>query len=324
MKNAIRRLRPVLLVAGLGAAVVSLRGHLPDPSATWTVVRQASPLWLAVAVGLQVLSMTAFAEQQRQLLAGFGVRMTTRVSLAVSYARSAIATALPGGSAVSAGYAFRQYRTHGATQPIAAAVMVLSGVASVVGLILLYGGDALVWATSAHPVLLLSAAVLLAAGVVVLLRRRSPAGTAEPRPPLAEGASYPRRVRHTISETTRLAGTVPARRWAGVVGSAAVNWLTDLACLLAAIQAIGLDVSPRTVATAYLVAQLVRQIPVTPGGIGVIEAGLILALTTAGAPAAPAAAAVLIYRLLSCWSILPIGLACWTAQRRTADFSSIS
>src|SRR5213078_1214722 len=55
-----------------------------------------------------------------------------------------------------------------------------------------------------------------------------------------------------------------------------------------------------------------------PGGIGVIEASRILALTTAGAAAAPAAAAVLIYRLLSCWTILPIGLICWTAQKTAA------
>ena len=62
-------------------------------------------------------------------------------------------------------------------------------------------------------------------------------------------------------------------------------------------------------------AQLVRQIPATPGRIGVIEASLILALGAAGAGQAPAAAAVLIYRLLSCWTVLPIGLLCWTAPK---------
>jgi hypothetical protein len=55
--------------------------------------------------------------------------------------------------------------------------------------------------------------------------------------------------------------------------------------------------------------------PPTPGGIGVIiEASLIVALTAAGAQAAPAAAAVLVYRLLSCWSVLPIGLLCRTTE----------
>ena len=126
------------------------------------------------------------------------------------------------------------------------------------------------------------------------------------------------RLRRTLGDTITLARTVPARRWLGVVALAAVNWLTDLACLLAALQAVGLTVPTRTVVTAYLIAQLVRQIPATPGGIGVIEASLVLALTAAGAAPAPAAAAVLIYRLLSCWTILPIGLICWTAQKGNA------
>ena len=312
-----RWVKPVLPAAALLLAAAALHGRLPDLSSTWSIVRQASPAWLLVAAALQVLSMTAFAEQQRHLLAGFGVRVTAGVSLAVSYARSAMATALPGGSAVSAGYAFRQFRARGATPPIAAAVMVLSGIASVVGLTLLYGGDALVWTAQSHGIVLPALAGAAAAVLIVLWCRsaRRPELSLETRAAPEPGTSYVGRLRHTLRETAGLARTVPAQRWAGVVALAMVNWLFDLACLLAALQAVGLDVPARTVATAYLVAQLVRQSPVTRGGIGVIEASLILALTTAGAGAAPAAAAVLIYRLLSCWSILPIGLLCWTTQK---------
>jgi uncharacterized membrane protein YbhN (UPF0104 family) len=308
--------RAVLLVGGVALAAVSLRGHLPDLSSTWATLRQASPAWLVAAVVLQLASMGAFAEQQRHLLAGFGVRMPVRMSLAVSYARSAMATALPGGSAVSAGYAFRQFRARGASQSVAAAVMLLSGVASVAGLILLYGGDALAWASPRTlAVAAAGTAVVTLAGVRmrVWLHGRKPAEAAE-RP-----SSWWSRLGRRLHDTMALAQTVPARRWLGVVALAMVNWLTDLACLLAALQAVGLTVPARTVATAYLVAQLIRQIPATPGGIGVIEASLIVALTTAGAAPAPAAAAVLIYRLLSCWTILPIGLACWTAQRSPAQ-----
>ncbi|HKT01828.1 MAG TPA: flippase-like domain-containing protein, partial [Rugosimonospora sp.] len=103
--------------------------------------------------------------------------------------------------------------------------------------------------------------------------------------------------------------------WLRVLLLAGVNWLTDLGCLLAAVHAVGLTVPARVVAAAYLAAQLLRQIPATPGGIGVIEASLLLALTTAGAGTAPAAAGVLLYRLLSCWAILPIGLICWSVRK---------
>jgi hypothetical protein len=190
--------------------------------------------------------------------------------------------------------------------------MLLSGVASIAGIFLLYAGATLYWTSVPGPAL----AVLAALAVVAVLAwrlRRTTVPTAD--------ATRLGRMRRTMRETATLATMVPAGRWIVVVALAVLNWLTDLATLLITVHATGLTVSARTVATAYLVAQVARQIPITPGGIGVIEASLVLALTTAGAAAAPAAAAVLAYRLLSCWLILPIGLACWTALRTDAPTS---
>ena len=324
-KMARRWWRPALLIIGIVLAVVELHGRLPSPASAWAALQESRPVWLVAAAALQLISMWAFAEQQRQLLAAFGVRMPPTASIAVSYARSAMSTALPAGSAVSAGYAFRQYRARGASQPIAAAVMLLSGVASVAGLALLYGGALLAWATPSRDAIAIAAVVI--ALLALAARRVRPAaagaqssvGAKVPATsPSTRGGSIVWRLRRTLGETTALARTVSGGRWLAVVALAVLNWLTDLACLLAAVHAVGLTVSASTVATAYLAAQLIRQIPVTPGGIGVIEVSLILALTTAGAAAAPAAAAVLIYRLLSCWTVLPIGLLCWTAQNPSA------
>jgi uncharacterized protein (TIRG00374 family) len=64
-------------------------------------------------------------------------------------------------------------------------------------------------------------------------------------------------------------------------------------------------------AGAYLAVQIIRQLPLTPGGIGVIEASLLVALVAAGAPHIAAAAVVLVYRVLSCWVIVPTGLVAW-------------
>jgi uncharacterized protein (TIRG00374 family) len=309
-----------LLVIGAILAVVELHGHLPSPASAWAALQESRPVWLVAAVGLQIVSMWAFAEQQRRLLGAFGVRMPAPASIAVSYARSAMSTALPAGSAVSAAYAFRQFRARGASQPIAAAVMVLSGVASVAGLALLYGGALLVWATPSRDAIAIGAVVIALLALAARRVRPAVAGAGSSHPqlpaesPVSRGATFVWRVRRTLAETTALARTVSVRRWIAIVALAVLNWLTDVACLLAAVHAVGLTVSASTVATAYLAAQLIRQIPATPGGIGVIEVSLILALTTAGAAAAPATAAVLIYRLLSCWTILPIGLLCWTAQ----------
>jgi hypothetical protein len=144
------------------------------------------------------------------------------------------------------------------------------------------------------------------------LRGRRPAEGAAP-------ATRWGRLWRTVEETLVNAAVIPGRRWLLILTLAAVNWLADRLCLLACLRALGVAVPVPVVGAAYLGAQLARQIPATAGGIGVIEAGLILAMTTTGgAPAAAATTAVLTYRLLSCWALLPVGAACWAALRSPA------
>ena len=62
---------------------------------------------------------------------------------------------------------------------------------------------------------------------------------------------------------------------------------------------------------AFVTAQVLAQIPVTPGGLGFVEAGLTAMLVLAGVGAADAALATLAYRLASYWLPLPAGAAAW-------------
>ncbi len=79
----------------------------------------------------------------------------------------------------------------------------------------------------------------------------------------------------------------------------------------------GRGTAPAVVALlAYSAAALLGQLPLTPGGLGVVEAGLTGTLALAGVAAAPAALATLPYRLTSYWLPLPVGLAAWMWHRR--------
>ena len=120
-----------------------------------------------------------------------------------------------------------------------------------------------------------------------------------------------RRLRKALAD----ARAVAPRDWALALGAAAGNWLTDLLCLAAVAVAFHLPVSLWQLGAIYLTVQLVRQVPLTPGGIGVIEASLLAGLVAAGAAAGPAAAVVLVYRLLSCWLLVPAGLVGWLVLR---------
>jgi len=110
--------------------------------------------------------------------------------------------------------------------------------------------------------------------------------------------------------------SVPVRHWLPALGSAVANWLTDLLCLFFALRAFGVSVSVVGIAVLYVVTQLVRQVPLTPGGIGVIEATLLTGLVSLGADAALAAGGVLAYRLVSFGLVVPAGLTNWLFSRR--------
>ncbi|MEU4240544.1 lysylphosphatidylglycerol synthase transmembrane domain-containing protein [Actinoplanes sp. NPDC026619] len=329
------------LVAAL-IVVVTLRGRMPEPADILAALRDTDARWFAAAIVLQVLSQAAFAWQQRVMLTAFGVRMSPPVAVLIALARSAISLAFPAGGAVSAAYAVGQYRRRGAGPAGAATTMLLSGAASVAGLLLTYGGVA----GSSHPATAVVVVVLLlAAGtfVVAVVRTRSRRAVRPPRPepafhlprarrsgtagsgraphlsragravpPVEAGSAFrlPGAGRATGAawRLFREARAVRARHLAVTVGFAVLNWLLDLACLVAAARGCGLSLPVAHLATVYLAVQVVRQIPITPGGFGLIEASLLAGLAAAGAPHAAAAAAVLVYRLASCWFVLPLGL----------------
>jgi hypothetical protein len=100
-------------------------------------------------------------------------------------------------------------------------------------------------------------------------------------------------------------------RWAKALFASAGKWGFDYLCLVAALSAVGSSPRPSLVLLAYTAAQILGMIPITPGGVGFVEAGLTATLTLAGVGAADAALATLIYRLMSFWLPLPAGLVAW-------------
>ena len=71
--------------------------------------------------------------------------------------------------------------------------------------------------------------------------------------------------------------------------------------LVAVGRALGLSVPPAHMALAYLAATVAVALIPTPGGLGSVEAALIVALVAAGGPVAVATAVVLAYRIITVW-----------------------
>jgi uncharacterized protein (TIRG00374 family) len=308
---------PLILVAALALAGFGLWGRLPDPRDFAGALTGADYWWVALAAALQAVSLGAFAVQQSQLLRALAVRLRTVHALLVTLARTAISISLPAGAAVSAGYALREYQRRGVPRELAAASMIVSGLGSIGGLTVLYvaGGAAVV---TRDPSLLLSPRPLaVVAGLVVLTSVAVIAGRRFARAtPSDRKGGYLSRLLNSAREAWQAGASLRARDWTVTVLLFAVNWLTDLLCLVATCRAVGLPVGVTTLAGIYLGVQIVRQVPLTPGGVGVIDTALVAGLTAAGATAVTAAAAVLIYRVLSCWLLIPLGGAAALMLRR--------
>ena len=92
------------------------------------------------------------------------------------------------------------------------------------------------------------------------------------------------------------------RRWAGLTIATVVGHLSLYAVLLITLRVMGVsddDVGWAQVLAAFAFARLLTAIPLTPGGVGIIELALIASLTDAGGEDAEVVASVLIYRLLT-------------------------
>jgi uncharacterized protein (TIRG00374 family) len=89
--------------------------------------------------------------------------------------------------------------------------------------------------------------------------------------------------------------------WAGL------NWVLDAACLWVFVWSFGTVISPIDLLVAYGLANIFAVIPVTPGGLGIIEGVLIATLVGFGVPHSQAILAVLAYRLVNFWIPIPVG-----------------
>ena len=67
---------------------------------------------------------------------------------------------------------------------------------------------------------------------------------------------------------------------------------------------------------AFFAAQLLGTLPLTPGGLGFVEAGLTGTLALAGVSARNAVVATLAYRLVSFWLPIPAGAIAAVVHRR--------
>lgn len=337
VRGALARVRgwwPWLRYAvGLGLAGVALwavlgrRGELSGLTQALTHLRWE---WVALALVAEAGSYLAFAAAQRRLLAVTGVTVPVGTMTAIVFVSTAITNSLPGGPVVASVFTFRQFRRRGADDLTAGwallAVLVAAGASlalvAAVGIMVAGAegaGSGLVGITAGVVVLTLAGSALLVqrrAGLWLVdrvLRALQHIG----------GRSTEERRRQLSSLEARLAAVhIDWGQMGAAVLLAAGNWVLDCGCLCLAFLAVGAPVPWHGVLLAYGAGQLAANLPITPGGLGVVEGSMTVAMVAFGGDVVVTATAVLLYRLLSYWLELPLGWAAWGAmawqQRRDA------
>jgi len=313
----------------LVALVVGIRvlgSRRSELSGTATALGHLHPQWLAVAIVLEGASLGAYAALQRRLLKAAGVDVGAGPLVAITLAGYSIQNSLPGGPAWSAVFAYRQFRRRGADAVQAGWTMAVASILSGVGLavlgvagVVLAGGQA----PTADVVKAIVAAAVIVAAIVWSLRRglTTERGIAVAAWAVRVWQRVTRRPvddpRETVRRTAqRLFSVRPSRTdWAVASALAVANWLLDCACLALAFSAVGAGVPWRALLLAYGTGQLAANLPVTPGGLGVVEGSLSIALVLYGGAQDATVAAVLLYRIISFWSVLPLGWGSWAALR---------
>jgi uncharacterized protein (TIRG00374 family) len=301
----IERVRPrTLVMAGLLAvAVYVLLPQLADLPRMLEAIREADPRYAAAA---GVASVVTYLGSGLALAHASALPISTlRATLASVAATFVGAVAPPGVAQVGLNarfYAKQGMTASGAIAATAAKEAVVAAVHVVLLLLLaLVAGSTGVLAQelerlpSLRTIGLVVAAVLAVVLVAVATRRV--------RVVLRETVAPA--VRDSVASLRDLAAN-PVSMVLLFLG-ALVLQVAYVAALYFAARALGGDVGFVTIGLIYLTVGSVASVAPTPGGIGAVEAVLLAALTGVGMAAAPALAAVFLYRLMTFWIPIPIG-----------------
>ncbi|HET7721022.1 MAG TPA: lysylphosphatidylglycerol synthase transmembrane domain-containing protein, partial [Acidimicrobiales bacterium] len=316
--------RAALLAVGAAA----LYGLAPRILDVWEEAPRIETIgWfgLAAMVGLEALSFAAVWRLQRII-----VPELDAFSAATSQLTSnAVSRAVPGGAAFGAGVNIRMWVVAGVAPARAAAGMATVSLISTGTLLALPIVSFLV-ATIYAPVPQ-NLAVVAVGGAVLSAALFAFAGMFLAHLPFA---SWIAGLVHAVGERLgRLLGRpgpsvvdmlehreellrTLGRRWHVALAASVANWGLDYLVLVAALVFLGANPRFSVVLLAYGAAAVLAMIPITPGGVGFVEAGLTSLLVVAGVPAADALLATLAYRIASYWLPLPAGLVAWLAFRR--------
>jgi putative heme transporter len=327
-----------MAVALVAVIFVYFLPRVVDYGDVWAAVRAMTWLELLTLASLAVWNQATYWLVEMSARPGLGYRQAMKIT----QASTAISNTLPGGAALGAGLQIAMYVSYGFARQDIGLSLALTGLWNtfvklgmpIVALALLaIGGNAggALGAASLVGVLILVGTILafavvlrseqgafgvgqrLGALLTVLARltRRSPPGDWG-----ATLAGFRRRTVELLS-----------MRWKQLTVSTLLSHVTLYVVLLLALRHVGVPneaVSWEEALAAFAFVRLLSALPITPGGLGVVELGMTATLVAAGGNEARVVAAVLVYRLLTFVLPIPVGATSYFFWRREVTRPKLS
>ncbi|HZO61069.1 MAG TPA: lysylphosphatidylglycerol synthase transmembrane domain-containing protein [Solirubrobacterales bacterium] len=301
-------------------------------------IEDADPVWIAVALGFNVLSFASYIALFRGILGGgramspkLRERIDWRSSYQITLAGLAATRLFSAGGAGGIALTYWALRRAGMVARQAAgrmvAFLVLLYTVYLLALVIcgiflrvgLFPGPSPVGMT------IVPAALAGAALIILFLLSLIPLDLDRIVARWAQGHRRVRMARRiatvpaTIAAGTREALTLlrhPSSGLLAVIGAVGF-WATNIAVLWACFHAFGEDVPKAVLVQGFFVGMTANLLPFFPGGVGSVDAGMIAAFLAFGEPSSTVFVSVLAYRVIAFWLPIPPGILAYLQLRRT-------
>jgi putative heme transporter len=326
----------VLAIAVIAATFVFILPRVADYGEVWGQVKELSWPKIGALVMVTILNLATYAPPWMAALPG----LRYRNAFVLSQSSSASTYIAPGGPAVGVALAYGMLRAWGFSGRAVTLAVALTGIWNQFAL-LGFPSLALVLLTlEGEKHRLLQTVAIVGFAIFVVAAAAWIAGLSSRRLARWAGnlsariATRGLRVirRGPVSWTgesfaafrAEAAGLV-RRRWPHLTAATLAGHLTVFLVLVACLRVFGVEAGEVDVIEAFAAWSLVRllgSIPITPGGLGIVELGLTTALVGFGGDNAEVVTAVLTYRFLTIVPTLGLGLllgATWKRHRPALD-----
>jgi len=283
-----------------------------------------NPYLLLVGIGLQGFSLFAYSLLTRAALGDHGESISRGRLFRIQLSTKALGNIVPGGSAASSALGYRLITMCGIPGPDAAFALATAGIGSavVLNLILWFGLIISIpfrGVNAAYGTAAIVGVIFMAFAAFLIFGLLEGQGRSE-RIVRAIARRFRFDEQHAAEVLAHLGSRIEGlildkKLLRRVLGWATVNWMLDAFSLWVFLRAFGGDVGFDGLIVAFGIANVFSVVPITPGGLGLVEGIYIPSLVGFGLARRTATVGVLSYRVAQYWLPIVVGWACYLSLR---------